>query len=119
MKEHEILVKDLAKPGELILSELTPEEAHLIHMAMCIAGEAGEIIDAVKRQAIYRKPLDVENLKEELGDLEFYIEGLRQAVGLSREEVLQHNIRKLRKRYGEKYSDKAAIERTDKEEVVS
>lgn len=66
-------------------------------------------------QAIYRKELDRENVIEELGDLEFYLEGIRQGLGLTREECLEHNIRKLSKRYeGLKYSDKAAQDRADK-----
>jgi len=83
-------------------------------MIMGISGEAGELLDAVKKCTIYRKPLDVPNVLEELGDLEFYLEGLRQILGISREQVLNQNIAKLRVRYGQKYSDKAAQDRVDK-----
>jgi len=50
-----------------------------------------------------------------MGDLEFYMEGLRQGLGITREEVLAHNIAKLSKRYSSgSYSDKHAQERADK-----
>ena len=66
-------------------------------------------------EAIYGKPLDRENVIEELGDLEFYMEGLRQGLGITREETLQANVAKLGARYAAgKYSDKAAIARADK-----
>ena len=49
-------------------------------MVVGVSGEAGELLDAVKKAVIYRKPLDLENVIEELGDLEFYMEGLRQGL---------------------------------------
>lgn len=113
--QHSEMVKALAKPGDQIVATLTPEDAHSLHMAVGISGEAGELLDAVKKAAIYRKPIDRTNVVEELGDLEFYMEGLRQGLGITREEVLTANIAKLSKRYsGGTYTDKAAQERADK-----
>jgi NTP pyrophosphatase (non-canonical NTP hydrolase) len=83
-------------------------------MVLGISGEAGELLDAVKKATIYRKPLDRVNVVEELGDLEFYMRGLRESLGITREETLGLNISKLRKRYTAKYSDEAAIHRADK-----
>jgi len=112
---HPELVQALTKPGADIVATLTPNDAHLLHMAVGIAGEGGELLDAVKKAAIYRKPIDRENVIEELGDLEFYMEGLRQGLGITRQEVLEHNIAKLSKRYSSgTYSDKHAQERADK-----
>lgn len=111
-KEHASLVARTCKSGEEIV--LSPLEAHLVHMALGIAGEAGEIVDAIKKNAIYRKPLDNINVMEELGDLEWYMEGLRSSLELSRKQVLEYNINKLNKRYGAGYSDESAITRADK-----
>lgn len=109
------MVKSLAKSGEKIASELTGEDAHLIHMAIGISGESGELLDAIKKRAVYRKELDRENVIEELGDLEFYMEGIRQGLGVTRDECIQANIAKLSKRYASlKYSDDAAQQRADK-----
>jgi NTP pyrophosphatase (non-canonical NTP hydrolase) len=112
---HSDMVAQLAKPGELIAAELTGDDAHLLHMAVGISGESGELLDAVKKSVIYRKPLDRENVIEELGDLEFYMEGLRQGLGITREETIEANINKLGKRYkGHSYSDAQAQDRADK-----
>ena len=109
------MVNSLAKPGEDIIVTLTPEMAHNWHMATGVSGEAGELLDAVKKYAIYNKPADRENIIEELGDLEFYMEGLRQGFNISREETLYANVKKLGVRYSsKKYSDKQAQERADK-----
>lgn len=115
--KHDEMVRGLCKSGDVILSELSPEDAHSIHMMMGISGEAGELLDAVKKSVIYRKPLDRQNVVEELGDLEFYMEGLRQGLGITRDETIEANIQKLGKRYaGFKYSDDSAKNRADKAE---
>lgn len=117
---HADMVAALVKPGEAIKESITPEECDLLHMAVGVAGEAGELLDAVKKHVIYRKPLDMENMKEELGDLEFYMERIRQICNFSREEVLEANISKLmtsdkaRYKLG-KYTDDAAQDRADKQ----
>lgn len=109
------MTRALAKDGEDIVKNLTPEQANLWHMATGVSGEAGELLDAIKKHVIYQKPLDVENVKEELGDLLFYMSNLMQSVGLSFEEVLQHNVDKLSVRYSSgKYSNAQAQERADK-----
>ena len=112
---HKELVRALAKDGQTIANEMTGPEAHLLHMAIGIAGEAGELLDAIKKHVIYQKPLDFDNVVEELGDLEFYMEGLRSGLPVSRDITLQHNIDKLSRRYhGGEYSDQHAQERADK-----
>lgn len=109
------MVKALAKPGNDIAENITGEEAHLIHMAIGVCGEAGELLDAIKKHVIYKKPLDLANVVEELGDLEFYLEGLRSALEINRLEVLKVNMAKLSKRYESgKYSNEQAQTRADK-----
>ena len=113
--QYDIMVKSLLKSGKDIQASLTASEANLVHLALGISGEAGEVLDAIKKAAIYNKPLDRDNIIEELGDLEFYMEGLRQAIGVTRKEVIDSNVQKLGKRYAYgKYSDKQAQDRADK-----
>lgn len=111
---HQAMVKDLAKPGVAILDEMTPANAHLIHMIMGLSGEVGELLDAVKKSVIYKKPLDMENVVEELGDIEFYLEGFRQGLQITRKQTLIENIAKLDVRYQGTYTDRAAQDRADK-----
>ena len=105
----------LAKDGGQIKEEMTPTQCNLLHMGVGVSTEANELLDAIKKHVIYQKPLDVENVKEELGDLLFYMSNLMQSVGLSFEEILQHNIDKLSVRYSKgSYSNAQAQERADK-----
>lgn len=107
-------VQSRLKAGMDIYEQFGPVKANLAHLAMGVSGEAGELLDAVKKHVIYNKPLDRDNIIEELGDLEFFLEGLRQALGLRREDILNANIAKLSKRYEKGYSDAEASARADK-----
>ncbi|WP_297478299.1 nucleoside triphosphate pyrophosphohydrolase family protein [Ferrovum sp.] len=112
------MVDALVKAGADIELSLTPGKCHLWHMVTGISGEAGELLDAAKKHIIYNKELDFDNVVEECGDIEFYLEGLRQYIGVSREYIIRKNSEKLAKRYGERYSDQAAQDRADKVEKV-
>jgi len=113
--EHSEMVHGLKKDPESLLNEMNETKLDAIHMSIGVAGEAGELLDAVKRFAIYGRDLDRENVVEELGDLEFYIEGLRQTFNISRQETLTANIAKLGKRYDKgRYTDEDAQARKDK-----
>ena len=112
---HREFVRNLCKPGSVIAEELTPEDCHRLHMAVGISGEAGELLDAVKKATIYRKPLDIPNIVEECGDLLFYIAGMLDSIGVDIESAMAANTSKLSIRYGKSYSDAAAIQRADKD----
>lgn len=115
---HAAMVHHLKKPGAAIQDQLSPAKVDLLHMAVGISGEAGELLDAVKKHTVYNKDINRENIVEELGDLEFYMEGLRQVLKIGREETLEANITKLatgkNARYKDGYTDAAAQARTDK-----
>ena len=86
----------------------------LMHATLGIAGESGEIVDAVKKHVIYGKELDVVNMREEIGDIMWYIALACRTLDFDLDELLQENIDKLQKRYPEKYSDEHATIRLDK-----
>lgn len=113
--DYSAFVRALLKPGDVMLSEMSPREAELLHMGILCVGEAAELADQIKKHTIYRKPLDRTNVVEELGDLEFSMEAIRQLTGISREETIEANKAKLLERYKSgKYSNKAAVAREDK-----
>lgn len=113
--QYPAFVASRCKEGVQIQSQMSPEQAHLLHMALGVAGEAGEIVDAVKKAAIYQKPLDRANVKEEIGDVLFYLQGICNALNLSFDSCISDNIEKLQKRYHTgSYSDQQAQERADK-----
>lgn len=112
---HSTLVSNLAKPGPDILSTITPTQCELLHMGLGLSGEVGEIVDTLKKHIIYEQPLNRPNLIEELGDLEFFLERLRQLLGIDRAETIGHNISKLSQRYASgTYTNTHAKQRLDK-----
>ena len=113
---YDEFVESLSKPGHHICSELFPEDAHRIHMAMGIAGEAGELLDTIKKAAIYRKPYDKDNVLEECGDILFYLQGMLNSFGFTLQGAITANVEKLSVRYSKgKYTDAQAQSRADKE----
>lgn len=88
MKErHTTLVKALAKDGDLIINGLIPSSAHLLHMAVGLSGEVGELIENRLTNGTH------ENRVEEFGDIEFYYNGIiNQFKGISREIQPDVNI---------------------------
>jgi len=114
------MVRVLRKDGRDIVDSLSPEMADLWHMATGVAGEAGELLDAIKKHVIYGKELNHHNVVEELGDLEFYMEGIRSNCGITRVETLVQNQTKLKERYtAGVYSNEQAQERADKIDKVT
>lgn len=113
---HAQMVAKLSVSGEDVLRRIDAHQLEVNHMALGVAGEAGELVDAVKKFIYYNQPIDLENVVEELGDLEFYMQGLRARLGISRERTLAANMAKLAKRYPNfEYSNQRAKERADKE----
>lgn len=115
MKSFEELARALMKPGEVIAEQMTASAADLLHAALGVTTEAGELGDAIKKYAIYQKPLDRENVVEELADLRFYMAAVMNRLGITEERILLHLNAKLGKRYASgSYSDAQAQERADK-----
>ena len=112
-------VAKLIKSPIAIDETLTPEKVNLWHLATGICTEAGELLDAIKKHVIYGKPLDILNVIEELGDLMFYMEGLKQELNLTNKQIITDNVIKLSKRYSElTYKDQHAQDRADKNETT-
>ena len=113
--EHPYLVRKLLKPAKEIMAENDQHKAHLTHMALGIAGEAGELVDAIKKYAIYNQKLDVQNVKEELGDLLFYMQGILQYLECDLADIAYNNTMKLQKRYpNRRFTNEDAKLRRDK-----
>lgn len=82
-----------------------------LHGAMGIMTEAGELMDVYKKFIMYGKPVDVPNVKEEIGDILWYIALICHFHGISLEDAMITNIAKLRARYPEKFTEDKALNR--------
>ena len=91
-------------------------DADLLHGAIGVATESGELLDAIKKHIFYGKPLDLVNLREEIGDVMWYLAILCRATGTNMSDVASVNIEKLRLRYPDKFDVKRALNRNLKSE---
>ncbi len=87
------------------------EEELLINSVMGLCGESGEVIDIVKKHIFHGHELDKDKLVDELGDVAWYIAECAYALGVSLEDVLRHNIDKLKRRYPDGFSTEKSINR--------
>lgn len=64
-----------------------------------IAGEAGELIDNIKKAIYHQKVIPDVELQKELGDLLWYIALLCDSKGWNMNDIARLNVEKLIKRY--------------------
>ena len=76
-----------------------------------LAGEVGEIHDYYKKHKFQGHQLVVDHVKEELGDVMWYIALMCEALYLNLDDVMYDNIEKLKKRYPDGFSVERSINR--------
>jgi len=85
----------------------------LLNSVMGLCGEAGEVIDHVKKWHAQGHALDKEQMKKELGDVCWYIAECAMALDLTLEEIMEGNIQKLKKRYPDGFETEKSVKRTE------
>lgn len=68
-------------------------------IALGVGGEAGEVMEIIKKGHRPGKDVDVPHLKEEIGDVLWYLAVLADYYDLDLEEIALENLDKLAKRY--------------------
>ncbi len=91
----------------------TNDKEAILNFALGIAGEAGEIVDIVKKLIFHNHPADKEKMRDELGDQLWYVTRMASRYGLTLEEVAKANIDKLKKRYPDGFSQEKSINREE------
>lgn len=98
-------------PISMDIEERANENLRTLHAAMGMQTEVGEIVDQLKKHIFYGKELDIVNIKEELGDLLWYISLLMDCVDTTYRECQEKVVAKLRARYPNKFTEQDAINR--------
>ena len=98
------------------------ESLDLLHCALGLSGEAGEVVDQIKKKIFYGietgqdivldeieiTPSEIDKIKNEIGDTLYYLQGIASLLGLSLDECMEANINKLYKRFPDKFSREQA-----------
>lgn len=93
---------------EHAVENIHPRVAHAL---FGLETEVGELIDPFKKSWFYGQALDVVNVKEEIGDVLYYLAILCEEMGTTFDAEMERVIAKLRVRYPEKFTTKHAIDR--------
>jgi NTP pyrophosphatase (non-canonical NTP hydrolase) len=97
---------------ERTLVELESSWDDNLHMVLGLVTEAGELADVFKKNLAYGKQIDWVNVKEELGDILWYVVSMCKINDWNPEDILQMCSDKLNTRYSSgKFSTDAANHR--------
>ena len=92
------------------------EVMDLLHAGMGLCTESAEFLDALKKTVYYGKPLDEVNLREELGDILWYVALALRTLDTDFDTEMDRNINKLKLRYPNQFEESRALNRdTDAE----
>ena len=90
---------------------LTLKEECLVRHACGLSGEAGEVLDYIKKGIFHRHGVDPEKVKDELGDVLWYIAEIATVLDLRLSDIMKGNVNKLMKRYPNGFSIEDSINR--------
>jgi len=88
-----------------------PQNHRIEHAIDGCVTEAGELQDALKKAKYYGKELDLVNVKEEAGDILWYLAILFDELGTDFETEMNRVINKLKTRFPDKFTEEAAFNR--------
>lgn len=86
-------------------------EDSMNNAVMGLCGEAGECVDIVKKARYQGHALDEKKLIDELSDVMWYIALACEVLGIGINDVMAHNVDKLKKRYPEGFEVDKSIHR--------
>lgn len=83
----------------------------LLNGVMGLNGESGECIDVLKKYLFQGHELDEEKLMDELSDVMWYAAITATGLGVTLDEVMEHNVEKLKNRYPDGFDKDRSIHR--------
>lgn len=78
-----------------------------------LVGETGEVVDLIKKHIYQGHSLNVTEFKKELGDVLWYVSYLADTYGLTLDDVMETNIKKLERRYPRGFEVNASVHREE------
>jgi len=87
----------------------------LLNYTLGLATETGEISEVVKHWAFHQHPLDADHIREELGDLLWYLSQTADLLGIDLQEIADENLMKLADRYPKGFEAEKSINRKEKQ----
>jgi len=97
--------------GATVTFTVHEQRANLQAQINGMVKSVGVLVDLLKKSVMYGKELNEAGVKEKLQALDYYINQALRLFGQTSAGSRERNIEKLRARYGEKFTEAAALER--------
>jgi NTP pyrophosphatase (non-canonical NTP hydrolase) len=92
---------DYQERSRRTLNNSVDETKQMINYALGLAGEAGELINVIKKHQFHAAPLELTEtrVRDEMGDVLWYLAAIASWYSIDLAEVAAQNIEKLERRY--------------------
>ncbi|NLJ41112.1 MAG: nucleoside triphosphate pyrophosphohydrolase family protein [Clostridiales bacterium] len=94
-------------------SKFVAQEDQILNASLGLAGEVGECVDHIKKVVFHGHELDKGYIKNELGDIAWYIALMSDALDINMEDIFKENIHKLERRYPNGFDKNQSINRKE------
>ena len=95
------------------INEDRPLRENISDFALGLAGECGEVVNELKKALHQGHILDKEHVKEELGDVFFYVAALCHVLDIPIVQMAESNIEKRYRRFPNGFTAEDSIQRRD------
>jgi NTP pyrophosphatase (non-canonical NTP hydrolase) len=89
------------------------QKARLLNVALGLVGEAGELVEMIKKTVYHGHVYELAEWEEEIGDGLFYYAFLCTVLGIDLAAVMVGNVAKLTDRYPNGFSQKDSVNRKE------
>lgn len=108
MQASEYQKKVLSTASPMITKD---KNSMFLNGALGMCGESGEVADIIKKHTFQGHDLATDKIREEAGDVLWYIAIICEALDITIEELMDDNIRKLSARYPGGFSVDKSVNR--------
>ena len=101
-------LNEYQKLCKLTAKKFDDQKMELSSWGLGVAGEAGDIASCIKKLLFHKNEAIKDGIKENIGDVMWYVAMICNVLGWNLNEILEENIRKLKKRYPQGFTEKDA-----------
>jgi NTP pyrophosphatase (non-canonical NTP hydrolase) len=117
-KAHDVDLADMSfdkyqKLASRTVNTNLSTDSMIANFALGLVSEGGEVGDIVKKQLFHGHAEDKDSIRDELGDVLWYVANLARAYGISMEEVARRNVEKLKRRFPDGFSVDRSVNRIE------
>lgn len=104
-EEVKITIAEFQKFAHMAPHPASIGKNQLLHFALGLSGEVGEVCDDIKKREFHGRDIPIEHTAEELGDVMWYVANLCTELGFDLETIMTNNVKKLKARYSDLYKE--------------